>query len=890
VAAEAGRIRQLLQDRGSDIPGLQRAVGQAFSGPPRVWLLTAALAAAAIGMYVLGVRNLSALESPVHLEWWIVAAMYGLAEVLVVHLQFRRDTHSFSLSEIPLLVGLFFLEPTMLVVALLLGSTAALTIHRRQRPLKLAFNLANLSFTTGLAIVLFRAILGTADPLGPAGWTAAFAAAIGADFVSLVMITGAISLATGKPPGVTQLLGSGSIASFFNSCLALVIVTVLWIHTEAAWLPLVLAGLMSAAYRIYGSVRRKHESLEVLYESTRRLQESSDVDRAVETLLSQARDMFRAGQAEILLFPTADEPGLEATIGEDETLRTSRLDSVDPKSGVWARVAAEGRGVCLPRPITNDRLRDHFAARGIRDAMVAPLFGQDAVVGTILTANRRSDVSTFGNDDLKLFETFANQASASLENARLIERLRRHAEETEHQALHDPLTGLPNRAFFHQAVQGHIATQASSNDPVAVLLMDLDRFKEVNDTLGHHNGDLLLQAVAARLRSAVRPGDVVARLGGDEFGILLTETPDRDAAEVLAARLIEALATPFLVHELTLDVGASVGIALYPDHGRDVDTLLQRADVAMYQAKGNLRGHVTYSQDQDSYNPDRLVLLGELRTAIENRELSVVYQPKVELATGRVVGAEALVRWPHPRRGLINPDDFIPLAEHTGLIRPLTLYVLEAALAECAGWRAGGFEIDVAVNLSVRNLLDVGLPDDIQRELVRNSLPSGALELEITESALVADPGRTNAVLQLIHELGVGISIDDFGTGYSSLSYLRQMPVDELKIDKSFVTAMAVDDNDALIVRSTIELGRNLGLRVVAEGIETREVSEQLASLGCHVGQGYYFGRPLSADQFLRKLSSGPIAPATPESRRVTRLPRGRLRPQNVRVLRPTAN
>jgi predicted signal transduction protein with EAL and GGDEF domain len=330
---------------------------------------------------------------------------------------------------------------------------------------------------------------------------------------------------------------------------------------------------------------------------------------------------------------------------------------------------------------------------------------------------------------------------------------------------------------------------------------------------------------------------------------------DRQAIDALAERMNEALAEPFLVQEMTLEVGASIGIAISPEDGDDVDTLIQRADVAMYVAKSTFRRHEFYSHDQDTYSPTKLALLGELRTAIEDGQLSVAYQPKVEVATGRIIGAEALVRWNHPRRGFVPPDEFVPVAEHTGLLRPLTLFVLESALEQCARWRAAGFELDIAVNLSVRNLLDVEMPSDVQRLLSKFELPPSVLELEITESALLADPIRTHGVLQELHRIGVGISIDDFGTGYSSLSYLRRMPVDELKIDKSFVTDMALDENAALIVRSTIDLGRNLGLRVVAEGVETREVWEQLAALGCHVAQGYFFGRAVAAPQFLRQVT-----------------------------------
>jgi diguanylate cyclase (GGDEF)-like protein len=854
MASLASVIR--VGDRGYVAPVPLRLLSQWFLGPRRVWSLTVALMGLTGVLFVIAVQRLPALDAPLQIEWWWVASAYAAAEVLVVHLQFRRDTHSFSLSEVPLLIGLFFLAPDQLLLALILGSGVSLAVHRRQPAVKLAFNLANLALSTSIGIILFRAILGTSDPLGSIGWSAAFAGAISADVVSVVMITGVISLATSKPPEVRQLIGSGTVASFFNTCLALVIVTVMWIRPSAAWLPFVLAVLMFGAYRIYGSVRQKHESLELLYESTRLFQQSTDVDQVIDTLLRQAREMFRAEVAEIVIIPAGSDAGLYVRLN-GEKVELAEITSLDPKEGVWARVASEARGVSLPRPIANDRLREHFSARGIRDALVAPLFGQDAVIGTILVGNRLSDIATFKADDLRLFETFANHASASLENARLIDRLQRHVAETQHQALHDALTGLPNRALFREGVKAAIDSVGRRGGRVSILLMDLDRFKEVNDTLGHHNGDLLLQAVAERLLATIRPEDLVARLGGDEFAVLVTNAVSHETVGALAERIVESLTTPFVVQDMTLEVGASIGIAMFPDHGSDVDTLVQRADVAMYQAKSSLRGHQLYAPELDSYSPTRLLLLGDLRKAIEDRDLFVAFQPKVDVQTGAVVGAEALARWAHPGRGLVPPDEFIPIAEHTGLLRPLTLLVLESAIEQCARWRAAGHDIGVAVNLSVRNLLDAELPDDVARLLARFGLPASALELEITETALVADPGRTYAVLHRLHELGAGISIDDFGTGYSSLSYLRRMPVDEVKIDKSFVIGMIADENDALIVRSTIDLCVNLGLRVVAEGVESLEIRRRLMDLGCHVAQGFYFGGPVAADEFFRQLVAG---------------------------------
>jgi diguanylate cyclase (GGDEF)-like protein len=426
-----------------------------------------------------------------------------------------------------------------------------------------------------------------------------------------------------------------------------------------------------------------------------------------------------------------------------------------------------------------------------------------------------------------------------------------------HHTQHDDLTGLPNRALFRDRVRQALAAAARDGTHVAVMLMDLDRFKEINDTLGHHHGDVLLRQVGPRLTSVLRAGDTVARLGGDEFGVLLPSLPDAHAADGVAAGLLEALKPPFSVHGLKLDVSASIGIACSPAHGQGIDALMRRADIAMYLAKAAQSGYETYSPAEDDYSPDRLAMLGDLRRAIEDGELTTAYMPKVDLQTGAVVGMEALVRWLHPQRGLIMPGAFVPYAEHTGLIKPMTMHVLDGALRECDRWRRAGLEIRVAVNLSVRSLLDRQLPDDVAGLLARWDVPPKLLELEITESTIMADPRRSREVLYRLSEMGIGLSVDDFGTGYSSLGYLKRLPVDELKVDRSFVAAMATDPQDRMIVESTIALARNLGLRIVAEGVETEEVRDELARLGCHLGQGYLFGPPIDGDAVLAALVAG---------------------------------
>ncbi|MGH2820232.1 MAG: putative bifunctional diguanylate cyclase/phosphodiesterase, partial [Actinomycetota bacterium] len=420
---------------------------------------------------------------------------------------------------------------------------------------------------------------------------------------------------------------------------------------------------------------------------------------------------------------------------------------------------------------------------------------------------------------------------------------------------------------FRDRVDRAILAARREETPVAIMLMDLDRFKEINDTLGHHTGDSLLLNVGERLRSTLRESDTIARLGGDEFAILLPKVSNRAAAERAASKILEALSMPFQVDDMALDMGGSIGVAIFPEHGGDADELIQRADVAMYAAKELRSGYEVYAQERDKYSSDRLSLIGDLRRAIDDGELVLHYQPKASLETGEIPGVEALVRWQHPSRGLIPPTEFIGLAEHTGLIRPLTLCVIDQALRQVSKWQRNGLPIGVAVNLSAQNLLDVHLPEEISRLLSKWGVSPARLELEITESSIMIDPQRAREVLGRLDGSGMQLAIDDFGTGYSSLAYLRQLPVSSIKIDRSFVLGMSDNENDAVIVRSTVELGRNLGLKVVAEGVETEELWNRLAGLKCDLAQGYFLNRPMPGEDLTRwlleRLQSRISQPAT---------------------------
>ncbi len=423
--------------------------------------------------------------------------------------------------------------------------------------------------------------------------------------------------------------------------------------------------------------------------------------------------------------------------------------------------------------------------------------------------------------------------------------------ELERMALHDALTGLPNRTLFNDRIERAIGAAKRARLSMAVLLLDLDRFKDVNDTLGHDVGDLLLTEVGPRLQKPLRETDTVARLGGDEFAILLPGPTDLEVACRVAERIVDGLRHPFDIRGLVLEIGVSIGVALYPEHGQSGPELLQHADVAMYAAKRGPTGFVVYSAESDTNSVRQLTLSGQLRRAIEEGQLLLEFQPKIDARSATVAGVEALTRWRHPELGSIPPDEFIHSAEQTGLIKPLTLWVMNAALRELRRWTEHGHDFGVAVNLSVKSLQDTELPDIVCGLLESWQQRPERLTFEITESALMADPAAALGVLERIAALGCRLSLDDFGTGYSSLAYLQKLPIDELKIDRSFVIAMTRDESAAVIVRAVVKLAKGLGLAVVAEGVESADAFERLRALGCDQAQGYWFGSAMTGDQLL---------------------------------------
>ncbi len=491
-------------------------------------------------------------------------------------------------------------------------------------------------------------------------------------------------------------------------------------------------------------------------------------------------------------------------------------------------------------------------------------------VTTIARTFRQEALSTLALLTLGPLVVAAGNVNAALVPLMLIplysvNELARFTQEEQRQSMLDELTGLPNRKalFAEMKVQARSHADRAARRPgdqqrMALLLLDLDHFRHVNDSLGHSAGDRVLIAVASRLGECIGPDGYVARLGGDEFGVLAPRVADPSAAAVLAERVSDALAQPVLIDGLPLDVNAAIGVALHPDHGTDNTTLLRHAEVAMYDAKDRSASHATYSPESDHNSPERLAVLAELRRALESNggdEIQLYYQPQVDLGTGHIVGVEALLRWHHPERGVVNPEDLIRVAEHTPVMRMLTRRVIDDVLAQLAKWRAQGLTLRASVNVSVRDLHRPELVDQLAEMLTERGIAANQIQLEITEGALMADPRRVLVTLHRLDRLGVALSLDDFGTGYSSLQHLRRLPLAEVKIDRSFVLGMAEDPDDAAVVRSIIDLARALGLRVVAEGVEDARTHAMLLDGGCEVAQGWHFARPMPADDLVTWLA-----------------------------------
>lgn len=592
---------------------------------------------------------------------------------------------------------------------------------------------------------------------------------------------------------------------------------------------------VGAGFTVYLSLRRSHARMTVLDRFSASLGGSVLAGDALQALLSQTYTLLGVDWAWIITTDGVTAGTLEF---DGHQLRQGMAQGIDLE---LADKLGETTGEVLAIHVPP-------ASQGAR--RVRHVLGVSLPVTTggsvILAIGRGNRWSVFRGHEVELFSRIALHGGVAIQNVRLLEKLRSESATNRHQADHDALTGLPNRARF----RSEVARALNSGDATAVIVMDLDRFKEVNDTLGHHNGDKLLADASARMRSVLGPGMVLARLGGDEFALLVRIAASEDEMLQLAERLRAEMQRPFKLGQVQADVGASIGIALGRRRGENVGDLLRRADVAMYAAKTDRTGIEVYKVALDHNSTERLEMVPRLRSAIDRREMVLYFQPQLDLRSGRVIGAETLIRWPGADVGFISPDEFLPIAERTDLIRPLTRFVLAEAVVQCARWRRDGHDLRVSVNLSARNLLEPDLADYIHELVVRANLPLGALRVELTETALLTRADDARVALERLRSIGIGVALDDFGTGHSSLSYLTTLPVDEVKIDKSFVLDLGIDPVADRVVRTIVELGNNLDLEVVAEGVETSRHADVLMQMGCTLGQGFFFARPMPPAEF----------------------------------------
>ena len=835
----------------------------------RIQLLTATLAAAAVALFAIVVRTLPEPSTALNLPWALWAGAFAASEMLVVHWQWKREAHSFSMSDLVLGAGMYLAAPSKVVLALVVGVGAVLLVHRRQRGIKLAFNVAEYGLAGSAAMIVYPLV---SQLTGPSwNWVAAMIAVLSSTVIGDLCIFAVLSFMESRADTskLKELLGLT--VPFAVGATAVGVVLARTATTDPAALALlaVPAILIVVSYRAYTKSRDQQENMRLLHDVTSLLHSGGDSHEALGDFLTSIRSAFRAGTAELVLLGANSGDG--ATVSRSQENEPSVVMVPSDNTEEYARVlrlATAASGTLRTRAGNGSRGRgnqlDAYAAqRGFKDAMVAVLRTEDRVHGLLLVAGRHGDVSTFTGSDVALLETFAKHVATSLERGRLEETLRQVTdlkEQLRHQALHDALTGLPNRTLFLDRTRQAVDAAGRSHVWPAVLYIDLDGFKPVNDTYGHDAGDHLLRTVANRIRGCLRPADTAARLGGDEFAILLNGPIDQQGVSRVMARIRSQLDVPVDLGDGRIaTVGMSVGVALGEEGVEDADALIRHADIAMYAAKrGGGNDFLFYDPAMGDPKMGRKDAEAELGAAIRAGEMRVAYQPLIDMRTGRPIGAEALVRWQHPE-GLRTPDQFIGLAEDTGLITELGAFVLRDACHQAARWVSAvsdDTELLVTVNLSARQLADPQIVEEVSAALADAGLEPRRLVLEITETVLMQDRDAAASTLWQLKALGVRIAIDDFGTGYSSLAYLRRFPIDMLKVAREFVDGLGRDANDDAITPAIVDLAGTLGLLTIAEGIETTQQSEHVAALGCDLAQGYLYSRPVDADVVMDLVAS----------------------------------
>ena len=808
-----------------------------------VWAFITVLALAGAGMSFLASRGVPSFDRPVTLGWLVLAVGFGLAERFHVNIEVRREAHSLTFSEIPLTVGLLFADPVSLIAARIIGGVAGFLVVRRPPAEKVAFNAAQHSLEVGLVLLVFQAVLGDALPVDPRGWLAALTA-IGAGHVVGGLVVSSVMRIAGAPvtlrsaASVLAVSGSGALAGCAVSLGASV---VLW-RDQRSWIILLaIGGSLTYFFLSYIRIRERHQSLASLHEFTTAMSATNKMSELEIVIVEGIAQMLRANRV-ILLSDWSGARRIEFVDGA-----VKPVVAFAPDGEFAVPEAAIGLGAS-----TVENRQSLLGIELLSDQVLAARLPTSGSHGLVIVDGRLSDTRKFDEEDRQLLETAASQAATASDNAQLVNELREEATFRARQALHDDVTDLPNSRGLAETLQRPLF----SGSRLAVLTIRIDSLREVNETLGRAMGDELLQQAASRLSPLTEAG-WCAKTATDEFTIVVRG--GYDEAQGMAEQVIQAFDAPVQCADVALAITAGIGIVLAPDHGRETEILLRRASLAASRSRVEGTKVTTWAADRDPYDPQRLAIAADLRDAIPAGELQVHFQPQVDIESGLVTGAEALVRWRHPRLGELRPDQFIAAAEYTGAIDALTEHVLSVAAHTCAGWREQGWDLDVSVNLSARNLANVTFADMVESILDETGLDPAALTLELTESSIMTEAEGAMNTLAAIHDLGVSLSIDDFGTGYSSLAHLRKLPVSEIKIDKSFVFDLTTSHSDEAIVRSMVDLGHHLGLTVVVEGVETVEVRRRLAEMGADRIQGYLLSRPMPVAAFEQWIADRPV-------------------------------
>jgi diguanylate cyclase (GGDEF)-like protein len=792
----------------------------------------------------------------------LLACLFVLCDFTNLTIVVRRQALALSISEIPLVIGLFLLPPVGVLVARMIS--AALVIAYRRFPLnKFVVNLTISLAEVAVATAVFTYI-GSPRPADTLAWLASYAAACSAAMVQTASVLTAMALTQGPVPfpRAGRMIGVGAVSALLSATVGLIVVVALSVNRWAAVPLAVLAAAAIFGFRAYGQSLRQHKSLTELYDFTKAIGTARQETSLVDSMLTRTRELLNADAATLWIPVSGRYPEIRLRTTVDTAGVVDDQLAADPVRRQAMRTA---RAVHVgSRTATDPELRTALRNRDVHEVIVVPLISGKSVIGCLEVTDRLGQLSQFGSEDVQLLETLAAHAAVAVENSRLVDRLR-------FDALHDPATGLPNRRRALAALDEALSVAPAPGEVVAVVEFDIDSLREINDTLGHAVGDSLLAEFGARLRAAAPPAAVTARVGGDEFAVVVRT----DSAEIndLPGRLHRSLTAPYPIGNVTLNVGVTAGVAWAPDHAKDSETLLQRADIAVYVGKANRRNVQAYAPVLESRSTLRMGLVSELREALDHGQLEVHYQPKIGLVDREVVGVECLVRWNHPGHGLISPLDFVPVAEHTGLIGELTRQVLDHALSSCRRWETDGRPLGVSVNLSARTVADPGFSAVVEQMLQRYRVPADLLTVELTEAGLMGEGDAVPRTVRDLHDLGVRLSVDGFGTGASSLTQLRRLPLHEVKVDRSFVLGMATDGGDLAVVRAVVDLSRHLGLQAVAEGVENEMALSMLQGMSCDVAQGFLFARPLPYERLVAWLAARTEdASSTVDGRRRLRL------------------